>query len=181
MGYGGSAEYVKALQDTVVAVMIEKKGAVDELDEILELPGLDMVQWGGSDFSVSIGKPGQRNDPEVMAAHDKVFKESIAAGVHARAEIQSADDARRYLGPGRPPLFDRDRYYRSCTAGGSRTAKTSGRRSTASRKKLDHRKGRGPHRSRQLLFVQRDGLVPIDLNAVPAIVGHVHQAVIDSD
>ena len=100
MGYGGSAEYVKALQDTVVAVMIEKKGAVDALDEILEIPRLDMVQWGGSDFSVSIGKPGQRSDPEVMAAHDKVFKDSIAAGVHARAEIQSPDDARRYLDMG---------------------------------------------------------------------------------
>ena len=63
MGYGGSQTYVDALRDTVVAAMIEKKGAVDELDEILEIPGLDMIQWGGSDFSVSIGKAGQRNDP----------------------------------------------------------------------------------------------------------------------
>ena len=54
MGYGGTAKYVKALQDTVVAVMIEKRGAVLELDEILEIPGLDMVQWGGSDYSVSM-------------------------------------------------------------------------------------------------------------------------------
>ena len=100
MGYGGTAEYVKALQDTVVAIMIEKRGAVDELDEILEIPGLDMVQWGGSDFSVSIGKAGQKSDPEVVAAHDKVFKEAIAAGVAARAEIQSPDEARRYLDMG---------------------------------------------------------------------------------
>lgn len=100
MGYGGSAEYVEALRDTVVAAMIEKKGAVDEIDEILEIPGLDMVQWGGSDFSVSIGKPGQRNDPEVVAAHDRVFKAAVASGVHARAEIQSPDEARRYLDMG---------------------------------------------------------------------------------
>ena len=45
--YGGSAEYVESLNDVVMAVMIEKKGAVDELEEILEIPELDMVQWGG--------------------------------------------------------------------------------------------------------------------------------------
>ena len=77
-----------------------EKAAVDELDEILEIPGLDMVQWGGSDFSVSIGKPGQKSDPEVVAAHDKVFKGAIAAGVAARAEIQSPDEARKYLDMG---------------------------------------------------------------------------------
>ena len=72
-----------------------------------------MVQWGGSDFSVSIGKPGQRNDPEVMAAHDKVFKDSIAAGVHARAEIQSPDDARRYLDMGVRHFSIGDRHHDS--------------------------------------------------------------------
>jgi 4-hydroxy-2-oxoheptanedioate aldolase len=100
MGYGGSQTYVDALRDTVVAAMIEKKGAVDEIDEILELPGLDMVQWGGSDFSVSIGKAGQRTDPDVVAAHDRVFKSAVKAGVAARAEIQSADEAKKYLDMG---------------------------------------------------------------------------------
>jgi len=97
MGYGGSAEYVKTLNDTVFAFMIEKKGAVDALDEILEIPRVDMVQWGASDFSMSIGKPGQRSDPEVQAAQEKVFAKAIAKGVQARAEINTADDAKRYL------------------------------------------------------------------------------------
>ena len=39
----GTAEYLQALRDTVVAIMIEKKGAVDNLDEILSVPGVDMV------------------------------------------------------------------------------------------------------------------------------------------
>lgn len=100
MGYGGSPEYVDSLNDIVMAVMIEKKGAVDELEEILEIPELDMVQWGGSDFSMSIGKPGQRNDPEVVAAHDKTFKTAINMGVAPRAEIQSPDEAKKYLDMG---------------------------------------------------------------------------------
>ena len=39
MGVGGSAAYVQGIRDTVVAVMIEKKGAVDEYEEILSIPG----------------------------------------------------------------------------------------------------------------------------------------------
>ena len=106
MGYGGSQTYVDALRDTVVAAMIEKKGAVDELDEILELPGLDMVQWGGSDFSVSIGKAGQRNHPDVVAAHDKVFKSAVKAGVAARAEDSVSRRGEEVPRHGRETLLD---------------------------------------------------------------------------
>jgi 4-hydroxy-2-oxoheptanedioate aldolase len=100
MGYGGSPDYVKALNETVIAVMIEKNGAVENLEEILEIPGVDMVQWGGSDYSMSIGKPGAKSDPQVIAAHDKVFKTSIEMGVPPRAEIKSVDEAKKYLDMG---------------------------------------------------------------------------------
>ena len=59
----GSPQYVQALEDSVVALMIEKKEAVDNLEEILSVPGIDMVVWGGSDYSMSIGKPGRSQGP----------------------------------------------------------------------------------------------------------------------
>jgi len=43
---GGSPEYVRAMNDVVVALMIEKKEAVDNLEEILSVSGIDMVQFG---------------------------------------------------------------------------------------------------------------------------------------
>lgn len=100
MGYGGSKEYVESIGNVVVALMIEKKGAVDNLEEVLSVPGIDMVQWGGADYSVSIGRAGERTHPEVMAAHDKVFKMAVEMGVNPRVEIQSADQARKYLDMG---------------------------------------------------------------------------------
>ena len=100
MGYGGTPEYVQALRDVVVAIMIEKKGAVDELEEILSVPGVDMVQWGGADFSMSIGRAGERNHPEVIAARNKVFETAVKMGVPPRAEIQSPDQAKEYLDMG---------------------------------------------------------------------------------
>ena len=100
MGYGGGESYVDLINDTVVAVMIEKKGAVDDLDEILDIPGVDMVQWGGSDFSMSVGLAGQRSHPDIVAARDRVFKTALAKGVPPRAEVQTADDAKEFLDMG---------------------------------------------------------------------------------
>ena len=100
MGYGGTTEYVQALRDTVVAFMIEKKGAVEDLEEILAVPGVDMVQWGGSDYSMSIGRAGERTHPDVVAARNRVFKTALEMGVQPRAEIQTADQAKEYLDMG---------------------------------------------------------------------------------
>ena len=97
---GGADDYVQAIRDIVVCVMVEKKGAVDELEQVLSVPGLDMVQWGGTDFSMSIGRIGQRDHPDVLAAKRKVFADAIAKGVPPRAEIASVDEAQEYLDMG---------------------------------------------------------------------------------
>jgi 4-hydroxy-2-oxoheptanedioate aldolase len=97
MRAAGTQEYVQALRDIVVALMVEKPGAVDCLEQILALPGLDMVQWGPADYSMSIGMPGQRDAPAVVAAGARVFATALRLGVPPRAEILNAEDAKRYL------------------------------------------------------------------------------------
>ncbi len=96
-GYGGTPEYVQAVRETVAVIMIEKKSAVDELDEIVTIDGIDMVQWGPSDFAMSIGRPGETDSPEVKAAERHVIETCHAAGIPARAEIESVDQAKYYL------------------------------------------------------------------------------------
>ena len=48
----------RALEEIVVVLMIEKRQAVEQLDEILAVPGIDMIQWGPADYAMSIGRPG---------------------------------------------------------------------------------------------------------------------------
>jgi 4-hydroxy-2-oxoheptanedioate aldolase len=96
MRYGGGPDYVQALRDVVVAIMIEKHSAVEHLDEILALGGVDLVQWGPSDYSMSIGKPGAARSPEVRAVERQVFETCLRMGVPARAEISSPEEARYY-------------------------------------------------------------------------------------
>ena len=97
MGYGGSVDYVQALRDIVVVIMIEKQGTVDNLEAVLEVEGVDMIQWGASDYSVSIGKAGQRRSPEIKATERRVFETAVKMGVPPRAEIGTADEAKYYL------------------------------------------------------------------------------------
>lgn len=48
------AEVVKICEDAVVALMIEKKSAIENLEEILSVEGIDTVQFGPADYSLGI-------------------------------------------------------------------------------------------------------------------------------
>jgi 4-hydroxy-2-oxoheptanedioate aldolase len=100
MGYGGGEDYIRALNEIVIAFMIEKGSAVAQLDEVLAIEAIDMIQWGPADYTMSIGKAGQRNLPEIRDMEKTVIEKSLAAGKHPRAEIGSADQARYYLDMG---------------------------------------------------------------------------------
>ena len=97
MGYGGAAEYVDMVNDTVVVLMIEKAGAVEELDEILAIDGVDMIQWGPGDYSMNTGRAGQYASDEIKVVEREVIDKALKAGVQPRAEISKPDDARYYL------------------------------------------------------------------------------------
>lgn len=89
--------YIKAMNDTVVCVSIECKEAVDHIEEILSVPGLDMIYFGPQDYSVSVGKPGRREDPEVIAAKSKVTKLAIKKGVAMRMSAYNLEQMKQYL------------------------------------------------------------------------------------
>jgi 4-hydroxy-2-oxoheptanedioate aldolase len=94
---GGTPAFVQALEDSVVALMIEKKQCVEDLESILSVKGIDMVQFGPADYSMSLGIPGQWSSPRVREAEEYVIKTALKKGIQPRAEIGSPDQAKRYL------------------------------------------------------------------------------------
>lgn len=73
-GYGQSfREYVASANDTTaVIIQIEHVDAVDIIDDILAVPGIDGVFVGPYDLSASMGKTGQVADPDVQACIERV-------------------------------------------------------------------------------------------------------------
>jgi len=92
-----ASDIVKMSEDAVVAIMIEKKSAVENLEEILSVGDIDMVQFGPSDYSVSVGLPGETQHPKVKEAELKTIKTALKMGVAPRAEIKSPEEAKRYI------------------------------------------------------------------------------------
>lgn len=100
-GYGSQvADWTEAMDEVVVAIMIEKKGAIENLDEILSVEGVDMVQFGPVDYSISIGMPGQVQSGEVQDAHKYMIEAALIKGVAPRVEIGSFEQAKPYLDMG---------------------------------------------------------------------------------
>lgn len=99
-GYGvgrGSVDWPAKMREIVVAVMIEKKGAMENLEEILDIEGVDMVQFGPADYSISIGKPGQRDATEVQESHKNMIAMALRKGVAPRVEIRSFEQAKPFI------------------------------------------------------------------------------------
>lgn len=94
---GGSPAYVKALDEVVIAIMVEKRECVEDLDAILSVKGIDMVQFGGSDYSMSLGLTGQRNHPDVKRAERKTIETALKMGLHPRVELADIKQAAPYL------------------------------------------------------------------------------------
>ncbi|HMC65081.1 MAG TPA: aldolase/citrate lyase family protein [Gemmataceae bacterium] len=97
---GGSPAFVQALEDAVIALMIEKGPAVENLDALLSVKGVDMVQFGPADYSMSIGLAGQRSHPKVREAERHVIATALKKGIAPRAEISHPDETKKYLDMG---------------------------------------------------------------------------------
>jgi 2-keto-3-deoxy-L-rhamnonate aldolase RhmA len=95
--YGSAEEWVQAMNEVVIAVMIEKKGAVENLEEILSVEGIDMVQFGPVDYSISIGQPGQAGSPEVQKAQRDMIKMALQKGIHPRVEVAGFEQTKPFI------------------------------------------------------------------------------------
>ena len=96
---GGPAEYVRAGREDVARVaMIEEREAVDDLERILAVPGLDAVFVGPGDLSLSLGVAPDSD--EVGAAVDRVIATAVAAGVAVGTVAQGAEQLRRRVEQG---------------------------------------------------------------------------------
>jgi 4-hydroxy-2-oxoheptanedioate aldolase len=93
--YGG-ADYATHANDTIVVfAMIETAQALDNLDAILSVEGLDAIYIGPSDLSLSLGcRPVLDNvDPKAQQAIDHVLARAQAHGVVAGIHNGLSDGA----------------------------------------------------------------------------------------
>lgn len=82
-GFGtvSSAEYARwAEEHIILSVQVETKTAMEAVDAIAAIPGLDMVQSGRGTLSYQLGVPGQQYHPIVLQAERTVAESGLRAG-----------------------------------------------------------------------------------------------------
>jgi len=96
-GLTGSLDaYVKeANRETMVIVQVETMQAIDNLKEILAVPGTDVIFIGPTDLSSAMGYPGQVNHPEVQKMIVYLVDEIRNAGKVAGTVAHDLDALRR--------------------------------------------------------------------------------------
>ncbi|MDH5684964.1 MAG: aldolase/citrate lyase family protein [Hadesarchaea archaeon] len=96
-GFADKKSYMKtANEETLIAVHIENRNMVNQVEKVCDLPSVDVVFVGPVDLSQSFGKPGNTQDDAVRAAIEKIVKtcnlKHKAAGIY----VASADELSYY-------------------------------------------------------------------------------------
>lgn len=88
-------EYTRLTSDVAIAVMIENKEGLADIDRIVATPGIDAVAVGPVDLSYSMGLT--REHPDVLAAQRHVARVARAAGVGLMASARDLSEVERWL------------------------------------------------------------------------------------
>jgi 2-dehydro-3-deoxyglucarate aldolase len=102
-GYGRALqpEFEKANEEILVAVQIEHMEAVNNIEAILSVPGIDAAFIGPYDLSASMGLTGQFDHPSFLAARERILKacreHQVVPGIHViqpnpKELVQRADE-----------------------------------------------------------------------------------------
>ena len=89
----GDPDYAKTANDEILlCVQIETQQAVDHIDEILSVPGVDAVMIGPNDLSLSLGVFTQWESPKFKDAiakiRDSCIRNGVAPGIVAINDVE---------------------------------------------------------------------------------------------
>jgi 2-keto-3-deoxy-L-rhamnonate aldolase RhmA len=108
-GYGlRFKDYVESANEQITVIaQAEHIRAVENIEAIVRVPGIDGILLGPYDLSASLGKPGKLDDPKVIEAVDQITNVCLAAGMPLGVFGVTAAAVRPYI----------DRGYRLIVAG----------------------------------------------------------------
>lgn len=83
------ADYAPKANEAILLILqIETKEAIEHIDALLSVPGVDAALMGPNDLSMALGVPGDGEHPDLTQAIQKVVdsakKHSIPSGTHVR-------------------------------------------------------------------------------------------------
>lgn len=100
-GFIPKAEYLKkANGDTIIAIQIEAQSAVENLDDILAVQGIDIIYIGPYDLSQSLGIPGEIDHPKVTDRIRQINQRVREANKFSGLYVDDVESAKKWMDAG---------------------------------------------------------------------------------
>jgi 2-keto-3-deoxy-L-rhamnonate aldolase RhmA len=98
---GDVAEYLStANRETLLMVQIESPQALDNLDDILSVDGVDGATVGRGDLSAELGIAGRRGDPRIISAVDDTVAACLRNGKIPGLLLNNLEEADEWMEKG---------------------------------------------------------------------------------
>lgn len=87
----------KCDESLLVGAMIESQEAINNLDDILSVPGIDYMMFGPADFAQALGHPGELTHPDVLKVVEETTARIHAAGRKMREDIMVIANIKNFI------------------------------------------------------------------------------------
>jgi 4-hydroxy-2-oxoheptanedioate aldolase len=94
------AWFARSNEETMIIPQCETSECLDSIGEIAAIEGVDGIFVGPYDLSVALGKPGRFDDPECVAAVDRILRACRAAGKFSFIYTGDANATKKYFADG---------------------------------------------------------------------------------
>ena len=84
-------------REVILEIQIEDAEGLKNMEEIFEVPGIDLVCSGRNDLSQALGVPGQVNHPIVVEAEDRIIEKALAAGKKLQLTARTQEQAESFI------------------------------------------------------------------------------------
>ncbi|MBS3978111.1 MAG: aldolase [Syntrophomonadaceae bacterium] len=89
-------EYIQSSNETLIIAQLEGQEAIANLDEIMDVKGIDVLFVGTYDLSQSLGVPGQVNHPLVLSKVQEIIERCQAKGIHVGSFADTLENAKYF-------------------------------------------------------------------------------------
>ena len=125
-GYVPGLDYVKqANQETCIIIQIEEREAVENVEEIATVPGIDVLMIGPADLTLRYDCLGKITEPGPWKAVERVAAAAKKNGKHWGLPVGTAELAKKYMDMG-ARFFAHGSVYGFCLNGFEQVKKTMG-------------------------------------------------------
>lgn len=93
-------EYFKEANENLIILQLEGREAIENLEDILNVKGIDIIFIGPYDLSQSLGVPGQVDHPEVHNKMKHIISEAKKKGIVVGTFVDNMKNAKMWSGIG---------------------------------------------------------------------------------